>query len=128
LAAVPGHAQTERARGLGIPLEGEPGPLDAITDVPGVAVGHTTLVSGSGTRRVGVGPVRTGVTAVFPRGPADLSPVFAGWFSLNGNGEMTGTAWIEDYGLLLYPITITNTNSVGTVRDAVIEWGAPRLS
>jgi D-aminopeptidase len=76
---------------------------------------------------VGVGPVRTGVTAVFPRGAADLSEVFAGWFSLNGNGEMTGTPWIEDYGLLLYPIAITNTNSVGTVRDAVIEWGRTRV-
>jgi D-aminopeptidase len=129
LASSPGQAQTrnERARELGIPLDGEAGPLDAITDVPGVAVGHTTLVSGAGTRLVGVGPVRTGVTAVFPRGTADLSPVFAGWFSLNGNGEMTGTAWIDDYGLLLYPITITNTNSVGTVRDAVIEWGRTRV-
>jgi D-aminopeptidase len=86
-------------------------------------VGHETLVRGAGPLRVGVGPVRTGVTAVFPRGATDLSPVFAGWFSLNGNGEMTGTPGIDDYGLLLYPITITNTNSVGTVRDAVIEWG-----
>jgi D-aminopeptidase len=93
-----------------------------------VAVGHSTLVSGSGARLVGVGPVRTGVTAVFPRGAADLSPVFAGWFSLNGNGEMTSTPWIDDYGLLLYPITITNTNSVGTVRDAVIEWGRTRIA
>jgi L-aminopeptidase/D-esterase-like protein len=130
LAHFPGTAmaQSERARDLGIPLDGAAGPLDAITDVPGVAVGHTTLVSGSGTRLVGGGPVRTGVTAVFPRGTADLSPVFAGWFSLNGNGEMTGTPWIDDYGLLLYPITITNTNSVGTVRDAVIEWGRTRVA
>lgn len=120
-------AQRERAREMGIPLDGEPGPLDAITDVPGVAVGHTTLVSGNGALVVGVGPVRTGVTAVFPRGTADLSPVFAGWFSLNGNGEMTGIPWIDDYGLLLYPVTITNTNSVGTVRDAVIEWGRTRV-
>jgi D-aminopeptidase len=122
-----GQAQAERARDMGIPLEGVPGPLDAITDVPGVAVGHTTLIRGAGRLRVGVGPVRTGVTAVFPRGTGDLSPVFAGWFSLNGNGEMTGTAWIDDYGLLLYPITITNTNSVGVVRDAVIEWGRTRV-
>jgi hypothetical protein len=86
----PAAAQGERAREMGIPLEGESSPLNAITDVSGVAVGHTTLVSGSGIRQVGVGPVRTGVTAVFPRGTADLSPVFAGWFSLNGNGEMTG--------------------------------------
>jgi L-aminopeptidase/D-esterase-like protein len=98
----PAAAQGERARELSIPLEGEAGPLDAITDVPGVAVGHITLVSGSGIRRVRVGPVRTGVTAVFPRGTADLSAVFAGSFSLNGNGEMTGTPWIDDYGLLLY--------------------------
>ena len=128
LAAGMGQAQTAvRAQQLGISLDGTPGPLDAITDVPGVAVGHTTLVSGSGKLRVGAGPVRTGVTAVFPRGTGDLSEVFAGWFSLNGNGEMTGTPWIDDYGLLLYPITITNTNSVGTVRDAVIEWGRTRV-
>jgi D-aminopeptidase len=117
----------ERAREMGIPLEGTAGALNAITDVPGVAIGHTTLIHGAGRLRVGVGPVRTGVTAVFPRGTGDLSPVFAGWFSLNGNGEMTGTAWIDDYGLLLYPITLTNTNSVGVVRDAVIEWGRTRV-
>jgi L-aminopeptidase/D-esterase-like protein len=128
LAAGTGQAQTTaRAPDLGIPLDGTPGPLDAITDVPGVAVGHTTLISGSGKLRVGAGPIRTGVTAIFPRGTGDLSEVFAGWFSLNGNGEMTGTPWIDDYGLLLYPITITNTNSVGTVRDAVIEWGRTRV-
>ena len=116
-----------RARDLGIPLDGTPGPLDAITDVPGVTVGHSTIIRGSGRLAQGKGPVRTGVTAVFPRGRDDLSPVFAGWFSLNGNGEMTGTAWIDDYGLLYYPIAITNTNSVGTVRDVLIEWGAERL-
>jgi D-aminopeptidase len=119
--------RSERARDLGIPLDGTPGPLDAITDVPGVTVGHSTIVRGSGRLVPGKGPVRTGVTAVFPRGRDNLSPVFAGWFSLNGNGEMTGTAWIDDYGLLFYPIAITNTNSVGTVRDALIEWGAERL-
>ena len=124
---VVAHAQQERARDMGIPLDGTPGPLDAITDVPGVAVGHATIVSGAGALRVGIGPVRTGVTAIFPRGTTDLAPVFAGWFSLNGNGEMTGTAWIDDYALLLYPITITNTNSVGTVRDAIIEWGRTRV-
>jgi len=118
---------SERARELGIPLEGTPGPLNAITDVPGVTVGHTTIVRGSGKLRVGAGPVRTGVTAIFPRGARDLSDVFAGWFSLNGNGEMTGTAWIDDYGLLAYPVTITNTNSVGIVRDAVVEWGRDKL-
>jgi D-aminopeptidase len=130
LVAVPLSAQDrpERARDLGIPLEGTPGRLDAITDVPGLAVGHTTIIRGSGRLRVGVGPVRTGLTAIFPRGKDDLAPVFAGWFSLNGNGEMTGTSWIDDYGLLVYPVTITNTNSVGTVRDAVIEWGRTRLA
>ncbi len=123
------HAQQpgQRARDLGIPLDGTPGRLDAITDVPGVTVGHSTIVRGAGRLVPGKGPVRTGVTAVFPRGRDDLAPVFAGWFSLNGNGEMTGTAWIDDYGLLLYPIAITNTNSVGTVRDALIEWGAERV-
>ena len=123
-ASAPG---AERARDLGIPLDGTPGPLDAITDVPGVTVGQSTIIRGSGRLIQGKGPVRTGVTAVFPRGKGDLSPVFAGWFSLNGNGEMTGTAWIDDYGLLFYPIAITNTNSVGTVRDVLIEWGAERL-
>jgi D-aminopeptidase len=118
----------ERAREIGIPLEGTAGRLDAITDVSRVTVGHVTIVRGSGKLVVGKGPVRTGVTAIFPRGKGDLDPVFAGWFSLNGNGEMTGTAWIDDYGLLVYPITITNTNSVGTVRDAVIEWGRTRLT
>ena len=93
----------------------------------GVTVGHATIIRGAGRLAPGKGPVRTGVTAIFPRGRDDLSPVFAGWFSLNGNGEMTGTAWIDDYGLLFYPIAITNTNSVGTVRDALIEWGATRL-
>jgi D-aminopeptidase len=121
------QAPAERARDLGIPLDGTPGPLDAITDIPGVAVGHATLIKGSGPLREGEGPVRTGVTVIFPRGTGDLSPVFAGWFSLNGNGEMTGTAWLDDYAQLLYPVSITNTNSVGTVRDAVIEWGRPRV-
>lgn len=120
-------ASPGRAGDLGIPLDGTPGPLDAITDVRGVTVGHTTLIRGDGRLVVGKGPVRTGVTAIFPRGKDNLSPVFAGWFSLNGNGEMTGTPWIDDYGLLFYPIAITNTNSVGTVRDALIEWGAARL-
>jgi L-aminopeptidase/D-esterase-like protein len=120
--------RAERARDIGIPLEGTPGRLNAITDVAGVAVGHATLIRGSGPLKVGQGPVRTGVTAIFPRGTGNLESVFAGWFSLNGNGEMTGTPWIEDYGLLLYPVTITNTNSVGTVRDAVIEWGHSRIS
>jgi D-aminopeptidase len=127
VVGAPCQTPAVRAQDFGIPLDGTPGRLDAITDIPGVAVGHTTLIRGSGPLRVGVGPVRTGVTVVFPRGPRDLAPVFAGWFSLNGNGEMTGTAWLDDYAQLLYPIGITNTNSVGTVRDAVIEWGRPRV-
>jgi D-aminopeptidase len=126
-AQQPPREAHERGRDLGIPFDGAPGPLNAITDVPGVTVGHTTLIRGAGRLTPGKGPVRTGVTAIFPRGRDDLSPVFAGWFSLNGNGEMTGTAWIDDYGLLFYPVAITNTNSVGTVRDALIEWGADRL-
>lgn len=115
-----------RARDLGIPFEGEPGPLNAITDVGAVEVGHVTLVAGDGPLKVGAGPVRTGVTAVLPRGKASTDPAFAGWFSLNGNGEMTGTAWIEESGFLDGPVLITNTHSVGTVRDAVIAWRLAR--
>ena len=116
-------AQTEpRARDLGIPFDGSPGPFNAITDVKGVEVGHTTLISGSGPLKVGVGPVRTGVTAILPRGKDSLDSVFAGWFTLNGNGEMTGTTWLEDSGFLEGPVMITNTHSVGVVRDAVIAW------
>jgi len=111
-----------RARDLGIPLDGTPGTYNAITDVKGVEVGHTTLVAGEGRRVRGEGPIRTGVTAILPRGRADLHPVFAGWFNLNGNGEITGTKWIEDSGFLTGPVMLTNTFSVGTVRDAVIEW------
>jgi D-aminopeptidase len=107
-----------RARDLGIPFDGEPGPLNAITDVAGVAVGFTTLIAGEGRLEVGKGPVRTGVTAVLPRG----EPVFGGWYALNGNGEMTGTTWVEEAGFIEGPIMITNTHSVGVVRDAVIEW------
>ena len=114
--------RNERARDLGVPLEGTPGPLDAITDVAGVEVGHATLISGSGKLVVGRGPVRTGVTAILPRGKRDFDPVFAGWFTLNGNGEMTGTTWVEESGFLAGPVVITNTHSVGVVRDAVIEW------
>ena len=111
-----------RARDLGIPFEGFPGPLNAITDVQGVEVGHTTLIFGEGKLIVGKGPVRTGVTAIFPRGKKKTNCVFAGWFSLNGNGEMTGTTWIEEAGFLEGPIMLTNTHSVGIVRDSVIEW------
>jgi D-aminopeptidase len=119
IAALP---ESPRARDLGVPFDGSPGPLNAITDVAGVEVGQTTLVSGSGKLVVGQGPVRTGVTAILPRGKASGDPVFAGWFTLNGNGEMTGTTWVEESGLLGGPVMITNTHSVGVVRDAVIEW------
>jgi len=112
-----------RARDLGVPFDGASGPLNAITDVAGVLVGHTTLISGEGKLQVGKGPVRTGVTAVLPRGKDSMSnPVFAGWWSLNGNGEMTGTTWVEESGFLEGPVMITNTHSVGVVRDAVIQW------
>ncbi len=112
-----------RARDLGVPFDGTPGPFNAITDVPGVAVGHTTLISGEGKLVVGQGPVRTGVTAILPRGKDSMmNPVFAGWFSQNGNGEMTGTTWVEESGFLEGPVMITNTHSVGVVRDAVIQW------
>lgn len=114
--------QPERARDIGIALEGTPGLLDAITDVAGVAVGHRTLIAGSGKLVVGKGPVRTGVTAIFPRGRDADDPVLAGWFTMNGNGEMTGTTWVEESGFLWGPVMITNTHSVGVVRDAVIEW------
>ena len=120
-------AQPEpRARDLGVPFDGTPGPFNAITDVKGVEVGHTTLISGSGPLKVGVGPVRTGVTAIFPRGKDSLDAVFGGWFTLNGNGEMTGTTWLEESGLLDGPVMITNTHSVGVVRDAEIAWRIKR--
>jgi D-aminopeptidase len=113
-----------RARDLGVPFDGTPGPLNAITDVAGVLVGHTTLIEGSGKLVVGKGPVRTGVTAVLPRAATALLQqfAFAGWFSENGNGEMTGTTWVEESGFLEGPVLITNTHSVGVVRDAVIAW------
>jgi len=118
------HSQSApRARDLGVPFDGTPGPLDAITDVRGVEVGETTLISGNGALKVGEGPVRTGVTVVFPRGKANPDPVYAGWFAQNGNGEMTGTTWVEESGFLETPIAITNTHSVGVVRDAIIAWG-----
>jgi L-aminopeptidase/D-esterase-like protein len=116
-----------RARDLGIPFEGTPGALNAITDVKGIEAGHTTLISGEGKLQAGAGPVRTGVTAILPRGKQSSNdPVFAGWFSLNGNGEMTGTTWLEESGFLEGPIMITNTHSVGVVRDAVIAWRVKR--
>ena len=105
----------ERSRDLGVPFEGKPGAWNAITDVKGIEVGYRTLIAGAGTKAV-----RTGVTAVFPRGKNSDNPAFGGWFSLNGNGEMTGTTWLEEGGLLSGPVLITNTHSVGTVRDSFI--------
>jgi L-aminopeptidase/D-esterase-like protein len=123
LALVASAAEAKpRARDLGVPFDGAPGPLNAITDVAGIEVGQTTLIHGEGKLVVGAGPVRTGVTAILPRGRANRAPVFAGWFSLNGNGEMTGTAWVEESGVLDGPIVLTNTHSVGVARDAVIAW------
>jgi len=115
--------KTVRARDFGVPFDGTPGPFNAITDVAGVEVGYTTLISGEGKLVVGKGPVRTGVTAIIPRGHDSLNdPVYAGVFSLNGNGEMTGTNWVEESGFLEGPVVITNTHSVGVARDAVIAW------
>src|SRR5579863_6189222 len=111
-----------RARDLGVPFDGTPGPLNAITDVAGVEVGYKTLISGEGRLVVGKGPVRTGVTAVLPRGKQGTKSTFAGYFAGNGNGDMTGTHWIEESGLLETPILITNTGSVGVVRDAAVAW------
>ena len=120
---IPAPTKTVRARDLGIPFDGTPGKFNTITDVPGVEVGYTTLISGEGKLEVGKGPVRTGVTAILPRGRDAMNdPVFAGYFSLNGNGEITGTAWVEEGGFLEGPIVLTNTHSVGVARDAVIAW------
>src|SRR5438094_4143398 len=125
--AVLVSAQTKpRARDLGVPFDGTPGTFDAITDVRGVEVGHTTLISGSGKLVVGTGPVRTGVTVIHPRGKASADPVFGAWFTLNGNGEMTGTTWLQESGILEGPIGITNTHSVGVVRDAILQWQVTR--
>lgn len=111
-----------RARALGVPFDGEPGPLNAITDVAGLEVGHVTLISGEGEHAV-----RTGVTAILPRGKQSFVPVFAGWSALNGNGEMTGTTWVDEGGVLGGPVMLTNTHSVGVVRDAVIAWAIQRF-
>ncbi len=121
-AATAAMATGPRARDLGIPFDGTPGALNAITDVAGVEVGHRTLISGEGKRVVGEGPVRTGVTAIFPRGKASQDPVFAAYVPLNGNGELTGTAWLIESGYLEGPMLWTNTHSVGVVRDAVVAW------
>jgi L-aminopeptidase/D-esterase-like protein len=121
--ATPAAQPQQRARDLGVPFDGTPGPFNAITDVAGVLVGHTTLIEGEGKLIVGKGPIRTGVTAVLPRGAASMQQFsFAGWYAQNGNGEMTGTTWVEESGFLEGPVMITNTHSVGVVRDAVIAW------
>ncbi|MFZ0804172.1 MAG: P1 family peptidase [Terriglobales bacterium] len=123
LFTLPVFGQTKpRARDLGVPFDGTPGTSNAITDVKGVEVGHTTLISGEGALQVGVGPVRTGVTAILPRGKDSNDAVFGGWFTENGAGEMTGTTWLEDSGFLDGPVMITSTHSVGVVHDAVIAW------
>ncbi len=127
-AAAAQHPTKERARDLGISalIGGRPGTLDAITDVSGVEVGHTTLIEGEGRLVVAKGPVRTGVTVVHPRGKSNPDPVFGAWFTLNGNGEMTGTTWLEESGILEGPVGITNTHSVGVVRDAILQWQVSR--
>lgn len=112
-----------RARDLGIPFAGTTGTWNALTDVPGVEVGYTTLIEGEGEVKVGTGPIRTGVTAILPRGKQDrLNPVWAGHYNLNGNGEMTGTHWINEAGYFISPICITNTHSVGMVHHATVSW------
>ena len=117
------QAQKPRARDLGVPFNGITGKNNSITDVKGVEVGYSTIISNKGKNIIGKGPVRTGVTAIFPRGRSKkFSPVYANWYSLNGNGEMTGTTWVTESGFLETPIMITNTNSVGVVRDAVLKW------
>jgi len=127
LASLNINAQAKpREHDLRLPIGGTPGALNAITDVAGVQVGHTTLISGSGPLVVGKGPVRTGVTVVHPRGKDNADPVYASWFALNGNGEMTGTTWIQESGYLEGPIGITNTHSVGVVRDAIVQWEVAR--
>ena len=122
------EAGAPRARDLGVPFDGTPGPGNAITDVPGVEVGHHTIIRGHGPLRVGEGPVRTGVTAVLPRGRTSRGRVFAAWFTLNGNGEMTGTTWLRDRGILEGAVMITNTHSVGAVHEATIAWAQQNLA
>src|SRR6266403_1383915 len=127
LATVGRAASVERARDIGVPFEGAPGPLNAITDVPGVEVGQVSLISGQGPLKVGVGPVRTGVTIIFPRGRANSQPVYGGFFNLNGNGEMTGQSYLQDFGVIQGPIGITNTNAIGQVYAGIQSWTQQRL-
>lgn len=126
LLSLPVQAQNPRARALGIPFEGETGPYNAITDVAGVAVGHTSLIQGEGKLVPGKGPVRTGVTAILPRGQGNWDFVMAGTFNQNGNGDMTGINWVEESGFLEGPILLTGTHSVGVVRDAAVQWQLAR--
>ena len=118
---ISSYAQKPRARDIGIPFDGVTGKYNAITEVKGVEVGYSTIISGNGKNILGKGPVRTGVTAILPRGKNN-NPVYANWYTLNGNGEITGTTWITESGFLETPVMITNTNSVGVVRDAVLKW------
>ncbi len=130
-SSVVAETQKDRARDLGIPFNGQPGVLNAITDIEGIEIGHETIIKGSGLLKAGSGPVRTGVTAIHPRGKNSNDPVFAAWFTLNASGEMTGTTWLEERGLIDGPIAITNTHSVGVVRDAsvafMVEKGWPAI-
>lgn len=129
VVALPGlldAQQRQRGREIGIPFRGQTGPLNAITDVPGVAVGHVTLISGSGRMERGEGPVRTGVTAILPRPRGDWDFAMAATFNQNGNGDMTGVNWIQESGWLEGPILLTGTHSVGTVRDAAVQWQLAR--
>src|SRR5439155_20928509 len=127
VTTIAGSAQTRpRGRDLGIPFPGRSGPANAITDVAGIAVDHVTLIEGEGKLLPGQGPIRTGVTAILPRPRGNWDPVFAATFNLNGNGDMTGINWIKESGFLEGPILITGTHSVGTVRDAAIQWQIAR--
>jgi D-aminopeptidase len=122
-ATIPSSTQTRpRGRDLGIPFPGQTGPVNGITDVTGIAVGHVTLIEGEGKLVPGQGPIRTGVTAILPRPRGNWDPVFAATFNLNGNGDMTGINWIKESGFLEGPILLTGTHSVGTIRDAAIQW------
>jgi L-aminopeptidase/D-esterase-like protein len=120
-------ASAERARDLGVPFEGTPGPLNAITDVPGIEVGQVTLISGEGLLKVGVGPIRTGVTIILPRGRAGSEPVYGGLFTLNGNGEMTGQSYLSDFGVVQGPVGISNTNAIGQVYAGIQQWTQTRF-
>jgi D-aminopeptidase len=120
--AIAGAHAAERARAIGVPFEGTPGPLNAITDVAGVEVGQVTLIQGDGALKVGVGPVRSGVTVVLPRGRASADPVYGGFYDLNGNGEMTGISYLQDFGVVYGPIGISNTNAIGQVYAGIQQW------